>query len=73
MAVVLYKGDEMIRVAIRSVKAHLDQGWSYTREEPGDDELERLRDEYNQKFGKKPHAAMKVETLRAKLEEPGDD
>ena len=81
MAVVLYKDGVAERVAPRSVKGYLKQGYTHGKgntklEAPADEsdaELEALRAAYEEKFGKKPHAATKAETLKAKLEAPADE
>jgi len=81
MAVVLYKDGEAVRVSPRSVEGYLKQGYSHGKgntklEAPADEtdeELEALRAAYEEKFGKKPHAATKAETLKAKLEAPADE
>lgn len=35
-----------------------------------DTDLELLRTEYEQRFGKRPHGTMKADTIRARLAEP---
>lgn len=84
MAVVLYKGDEFVKIKPRSVQAYLDQGWKHGAaqskrlSESGDDvDMDALRDRYEEVIGKKPHANAKAETMQAKIDEAlsesGDD
>lgn len=83
MAVVLYRGEESVRVRPKSVNGFIAQGWSKEKGgkvvEPNveraedDSELEAARQLYQEKFGKAPHGRMKIETLMEKLQEYTSD
>lgn len=73
MASILYKDGIPHRFEARRVPAALKQGYSATKEpvvEPVvDDELEGLKDQYQEAFGRKPHHKMTADTIRARLQE----
>lgn len=81
MASVLYKDGETIRVPYERLKANLASGWSTSPNAPkhepvapaeDDAELAAARELYVEKFGKKPHHKMKVETILSELSESDD-
>lgn len=77
MASILYKDGETIRVPYERLKSNLAAGWSTTPDGPkpaADDsaELEAARELYAEKFGKKAHHKMTVDTILAKLGEADD-
>ena len=59
-------------IRVDSPKSTLEVASPAPAEEP-DAELEEARAEYEAAFGEKPHARMKAETIRRKLEEAQDD
>jgi len=78
MAVVLYKeGEKPIRVEPNRLQAHLQMGYSLSKnfakkeedkaEKEAAVDLEQARLAYEDKFGKKPHHKMKLETILEEL------
>ena len=77
MAVMLYKeGEKPIRVEPNRLQAHLQMGYSLTEDfsKPEDKaekeaavDLEQARLACEDKFGKKPHHKMKLETILEEL------
>lgn len=74
-AIVMYHERHGTKVAICELEALADEdrGWKRKRPEPPnempeDDELETLREEYKDRFGKYPHHKKNAASLRKELE-----
>lgn len=68
MATTLYKNGEAFRFETKRVKYALKNGYSVTPDRERQDMAE-LRERYKEKFGRKPHHKMTLDTILARLEE----
>jgi hypothetical protein len=64
------KAPGLTRLVKRGILAKVDGAPQAS--EGGDDEREALAAQYEERFGEKPHHAMKADTIRQKLDEAGD-